>query len=183
MYEDDLVMVILAEPTINPGLLRIMPRQHVATLGALGEGTTVHLFRVAVRMVEAVLKSGIKCVGTDLSLSESETSFRDHLYLWLLPRYERDERWLQEMFLASRDPGCESRRRVNLALWADEHGYDAGGIWPGTPAVVPPKELDDMAARIRDSYESLGLRSSFSKCDTLERLRGFGASRSRAMRQ
>jgi histidine triad (HIT) family protein len=152
-YEDNLVVAVLASKPINQGELVIIPKKHASTLAQLGEETSLHLFKVTMRMMEAIGRSGIKSDGFDLQFSEGRTSFKDHLFLALLPRFKGDYIWLRGM--RDRDFSSEFRERASIAFWAYQHGYDAGVVFSLGREEATPERLDEVASKLRESYESL----------------------------
>src|SRR4029453_13486029 len=77
---------------VNPGHLLIIPKQHASFLADLREAPGPHLFRVAMRMAEALRRSGIRCEGVNLFLADGEAAFQEvfHVHLHVFPRFAGD---------------------------------------------------------------------------------------------
>jgi histidine triad (HIT) family protein len=77
---------------VNPGHVLVIPKAHVARLSGLDEETGVHIFRIALRVVNGVKQSGVKCEGVNLLLSDGEAAFQEvfHVHLHIIPRFRGD---------------------------------------------------------------------------------------------
>src|SRR5262245_33223325 len=92
VYEDETALAFMDIQPVNPGHLLIIPRQHASFLVDLHEATGAHLFRVAMRMAEALRRSGIRCEGVNLFLADGEAAFQEvfHVHLHVFPRFAGD---------------------------------------------------------------------------------------------
>jgi len=92
VYSDEKVMAIMDIQPINPGHVLIIPKTDVAQLSELDEETGTHMFKIAMRIAEALRRSDIKCEGINLFLADGETAFQDvfHVHLHIIPRFRGD---------------------------------------------------------------------------------------------
>ena len=92
VYEDETALAFMDIQPVNPGHLLIIPRQHASLLADLHEATGAHLFRIAMRMAEALRRSGIRCEGVNLFLADGEAAFQEvfHVHLHVFPRFVGD---------------------------------------------------------------------------------------------
>jgi len=121
VYIDEKVMAFMDIQPVNSGHVLIIPKTHSAQLSELNPETGAHLFKVAMRIAEALRQSGIKCEGINFFLADGEAAFQEifHVHLHVIPRF--------------RDDGFGLRFGPNY------------GFKPGR------KELDEIAEKIRSA--------------------------------
>ena len=92
VYEDDLVVAVMDIQPINPGHLFIAPKKHVKLVSELSEDLAAHMFKIAIRLDDAVRKSGLKCEGVNLFLADGEAAKQEipHVHLHVIPRIKGD---------------------------------------------------------------------------------------------
>ena len=92
VYADDTVVAFMDIQPVNEGHVLVVPRAHAAHLSELDEETGAHLFRVAMRLTEALRRSGVRCEGVNLSLADGEAAGQEvfHVHLHLIPRFRGD---------------------------------------------------------------------------------------------
>jgi histidine triad (HIT) family protein len=91
VHEDPLVTALMTINPANPGHTLVVPKKHVTNLADLGERLGAHLFNVTVIVAEAVKKSGVRCKGVDLFLSNGEPHQEIlHLHMHVVPRFQGD---------------------------------------------------------------------------------------------
>ena len=92
VYEDDSVIVILDIQPVNQGHLLVFPKTHAVHLEDLAPDLGAHLFKVAMRMSEALRASDIPCEGVNLLLADGEAAGQEipHVHLHVIPRFESD---------------------------------------------------------------------------------------------
>ncbi|MCK4481961.1 HIT family protein [Candidatus Bathyarchaeota archaeon] len=92
IYSDERVLAFMDIQPVNPGHVLIIPRVHAAQLSELDPETGGHMFRVAMRIAEALRQSGVKCEGVNLFLADGEAAFQDvfHVHLHVIPRFTGD---------------------------------------------------------------------------------------------
>lgn len=158
VYRDDIVLAIMATGPANPGHLLITPTEHIERLAQMSEETGMHMFRIAMRLHRAIEKSGIKCEGTYLDLAEGTGAFRivPHIYMDLVPRFRRDPYYVRAMIDRPYDDPEALLRRLaedRIRRWRGEapREYEDQDS---------PEALDELAAKIRDSYSAIWGRST-----------------------
>ena len=92
VYTDEKVVALMDIQPVNPGHVLIIPKAHAAQLSELDEETGAHMFRIAMRIAEALRRSDIKCEGINLFLADGEVAFQDvfHVHLHIIPRFRGD---------------------------------------------------------------------------------------------
>ena len=92
VYEDDVVVALMDLYPVNPGHVLLVPRAHATNMADLDEETGAHVFRVALRMQQAVRRSGVRCEGINLFVADGEAAFQDvfHFHLHVIPRFAGD---------------------------------------------------------------------------------------------
>lgn len=92
VYLDDLAIAFMDINPVTIGHLLVVPLKHFANLSDMDEETGAHLFRVAMRLQEAIRYSGIKCEGVNLFLADGEAAGQEvfHVHLHVFPRYAGD---------------------------------------------------------------------------------------------
>lgn len=92
VFDDGKVLAFMDIQPVNPGHVLVIPKAHVAGLSELDEEAGAHLFRVGMRVANAVRRSGVKCEGVNLLLSDGEAAFQEifHVHLHVIPRFKGD---------------------------------------------------------------------------------------------
>jgi len=92
VYFDEKVMAIMDIQPVNSGHVLIIPKIHVAQLSELDEETGAHMFKIAMRVAEALRQSDIKCEGINLFLADGEIAGQEifHVHLHVIPRFRGD---------------------------------------------------------------------------------------------
>jgi diadenosine tetraphosphate (Ap4A) HIT family hydrolase len=80
-YEDDTVIAIMTIGPINPGHMMVIPRKHFASMRDMDEDTGMHLFKITLRMEQAIRNSGVRCEGINLFLADGEAALQDVFHL------------------------------------------------------------------------------------------------------
>jgi len=132
-YEDDSCLAFMDIRPVNPGHLLLVPRVHAASLADLDDETAAHMFVVAKHLAGALRSSGVRCEGVNLFLADGRVAG-------------------QEVF------------HVHLHV-LPRYVDDGFGLRFGPHYAVPPprSELDDLAARIRETCPRDTLRGSPSQ--------------------
>ena len=88
VYEDDTVVAIMTIGPVNPGHVMIIPRRHYVYMGDMDEQTGMHLFKITLRMEQAIRTSGVRCEGINLWLADGQAAGQDvfHLHMHVFPR-------------------------------------------------------------------------------------------------
>ncbi len=92
VYENDEIIAFLDIRPINPGHTLVIPKGHVASLGALDPKLSGRLFQIAGRIAAALRKSGIRCEGINVWLADGKAAFQEipHIHIHVIPRFEGD---------------------------------------------------------------------------------------------
>lgn len=92
VYEDDVALAFMDIQPINTGHVLVVPKEHFVYLSDMDEDTGAHLFRIAMRVQEAIRRSGLPCEGINLFLADGEAAFQEvfHVHLHVFPRYRGD---------------------------------------------------------------------------------------------
>jgi len=92
VYSDEKVLAFMDARPVNPGHVLIIPKTHVAGLADLDEETGAHMFKVGMRIADDVKRSGVKCEGVNLLLSDGKAAFQEifHVHLHVIPRFKGD---------------------------------------------------------------------------------------------
>ncbi len=92
VYADDKVMAFLDLQPVNSGHVLVIPKAHFAGLSELDAEIGAHMFKVALRVAEALRHSSIKCEGLNLLLADGEVAFQEifHVHLHVIPRFRDD---------------------------------------------------------------------------------------------
>jgi histidine triad (HIT) family protein len=92
VYEDDLAVAFMDIQPVNTGHVLVVPREHATYLSDMDEETGAQLFRVAMRVQEAIRRSGVRCEGVNLFLADGEAAGQEvfHVHLHVFPRFVGD---------------------------------------------------------------------------------------------
>ncbi len=92
IYEDDRVLALLTIGPVNPGHAMVIPKTHATYMKEMDEETGAHLFRITMRVAQAIRESGVKCEGINLFLADGEAAFQEvfDLHMHVFPRYAGD---------------------------------------------------------------------------------------------
>jgi len=92
VYEDDLAIAVMDIQPINPGHLFISPKKHVEFMSELDEELGAHMFKIAMKLANALRKSELKCDGVNLFLADGEVAGQEipHVHLHVVPRIRGD---------------------------------------------------------------------------------------------
>ena len=92
VYEDDLAIAFMDINPVNTGHVLVIPKQHYTYLSDMDEATGGHLFKIAMRVQNAIRLSGLKCEGINLFLADGEAAFQEvfHVHLHVFPRFKGD---------------------------------------------------------------------------------------------
>jgi len=92
VYEDDFVVAVMDIQPINPGHLFISPKKHIEFMSELNEELGAHIFKIAMKLGNALRKSGLKCEGINILLADGEVAGQEipHVHLHVIPRVRGD---------------------------------------------------------------------------------------------
>jgi len=82
---------------VNYGHVIIIPKKHIVYLAELDEDTGAQLFRVTMKIAQAVRHSRVKCEAVNLFLADGQAAGQEefHLHMHVIPRYKSDNFTLQ----------------------------------------------------------------------------------------
>ena len=92
VYEDERLLGFMDLHPVNPGHVLLVPKEHATAMADVDEDTGVHVFRIAMRMQQAIRRSDVRCEGINLFVADGEAAFQDvfHFHLHVIPRFEGD---------------------------------------------------------------------------------------------
>ncbi len=92
VYDDEKLLAFMDIQPVTPGHVLVIPKVHASGLPDLNEETGAHMFKVGMRIADAVKRSGVKCEGVNLLLSDGRAAFQEilHVHLHIIPRFEGD---------------------------------------------------------------------------------------------
>lgn len=93
IYEDDFVIAFMDIKPVNIGHCLVIPKEHLVYIADMDEETGAHLFKITMRVAEAVRRSGVKCDGINLFLADGESAGQEvfHLHMHIIPRFKDDK--------------------------------------------------------------------------------------------
>ena len=96
-YEDSTIFAFMDIKPVNYGHVLIVPKKHIVYLAELDEDTGVELFKVTMKIAQAVRHSEVKCEAVNLFLADGEAAGQEefHVHMHVIPRYEDDRFTLQ----------------------------------------------------------------------------------------
>src|SRR5207247_7719514 len=109
---------------IKSGHALVIPKKHVAYISEMDEDTGAHLFKITMRVAQAIRKSGVRCEGINLFLADGEAAFQEvfHLHMHVFPRFKGDPFRIDADWSAR--PSCEELdrtastiREAYFAIW------------------------------------------------------------------
>jgi len=92
VYEDERLLGFMDLNPVNPGHVLLVPKEHATAMADVDEDTGVHVFRIAMRMQQAIRRSDVRCEGINIFVADGEAAFQDvfHFHLHVIPRFEGD---------------------------------------------------------------------------------------------
>jgi len=92
VYEDERLLGFMDLHPVNPGHVLLVPKEHATAMADVDEDTGVHVFRIAMRMQQAIRRSDVRCEGINLFVADGEAAFQDvfHFHLHVIPRFDGD---------------------------------------------------------------------------------------------
>jgi len=92
LYADEKAAAFLDIQPVNPGHTLVVPKVHAAQLADLELETGAHLFKVAMRISQALRKSGVRCEGVNFHVADGAVAGQEvfHIHLHVIPRFTGD---------------------------------------------------------------------------------------------
>jgi histidine triad (HIT) family protein len=116
VFEDPVAVAIMDIQPMNPGHVLVIPKRHLANLAELDDEVGAHVFKLALRVQDAIRRSGVRCEGVNLFVADGESAGQDvfHFHLHVVPRYAGDS--MKITFDSSRQPAREELDRTARAI-------------------------------------------------------------------
>ena len=91
LYEDDLVKVIFDLSPASEGHVLFLPKSHYDDVYSLDDDTAAHIFKVAVKIANAMKKS-LNIDGLNIVQNNGEAAGQTvfHFHMHIIPRYTND---------------------------------------------------------------------------------------------
>jgi histidine triad (HIT) family protein len=92
VHQDERCTAFLDTRPVNEGHVLIIPNAHAGFLAEMDVESAAHLKRVAHAVAAALRRSGVRCEGVNLILSDGEAAMQHvfHVHLHVVPRYSGD---------------------------------------------------------------------------------------------
>jgi histidine triad (HIT) family protein len=91
VFEDRKLMALMTIVPANPGHVLVMTKKHFPALASMEEKMGSYLFKITMRVADAVGKSGLRCEGIALFLADGEPRQKIlHLHMQVIPRFQGD---------------------------------------------------------------------------------------------
>ena len=91
--QDARAMAVMTINPVNPGHVLVIPKLHYAYLADVPEHLGAHIFTMGQRVAAAIRRSGVRCEGVNMFLTDGEAAFQEvfHFHLHVFPRSREDE--------------------------------------------------------------------------------------------
>lgn len=92
LFGDERAAAFLDIQPVNPGHTLVVPKVHAALLADLELETGAHLFKVAMRISQALRRSGVRCEGVNFHVADGAVAGQEvfHVHLHVIPRFTGD---------------------------------------------------------------------------------------------
>ncbi|MCW3101896.1 MAG: hypothetical protein JWO09_336 [Bacteroidetes bacterium] len=92
VYEDDTVIAIMDLQPVNPGHVLVIPKTHLPYIDHAHDDLGAYMFKIGIKINEAIKKSGIPCEGVNYLLADGEAAGQEvfHVHLHVFPRFKAD---------------------------------------------------------------------------------------------
>jgi len=92
VHEGDEAVAFMDIGGVNEGHTLVVPRRHATLLGELDTGSAAAVWSLGLRVAAAVRRSGLRCEGVNLLLSDGEAAGQEvfHVHLHVMPRWADD---------------------------------------------------------------------------------------------
>ncbi len=92
IYQDDAILAFMDTAPVNLGHILIVPRKHATYMADMDEAVGMHLFRVTMRIGQAIRNSSVRCEGINLYLADGAVAGQEiyHLHMHVFPRFKGD---------------------------------------------------------------------------------------------
>ena len=92
IYRDERCCAFLDLFPANEGHVLVIPVKHAATVSELDQETCGHIFRVGMKVAEALRQSTVPCDAVNFHLADGSAAGQEifHVHLHVIPRIEGD---------------------------------------------------------------------------------------------
>ena len=92
VYRDERCCAFLDIFPANPGHVLVIPLKHSAHMSDLDEDTGGHMFRIGMRIAEAIRRSELRSDGINFHLADGSAAGQEifHVHLHVIPRIRGD---------------------------------------------------------------------------------------------
>ena len=92
VYRDDTCCAFLDLFPANPGHVLVIPVKHAACISELDAETASHMFRIGMRVAQALRRSELECEGINFHLADGAAAGQEifHVHLHIIPRIRGD---------------------------------------------------------------------------------------------
>jgi histidine triad (HIT) family protein len=89
--EDKKIMALMTIAPANPGHVLVITKKHFPALASMEDKIGLYLFKITMRVADAIRMSGLRCEGINLFLADGEPQ-QDilHLHMHVIPRFRGD---------------------------------------------------------------------------------------------
>ena len=92
IYQDDAVLAFMDILPVNLGHVLVVPRKHATYMAEMDEAVGLSLFRVTMRIEQAIRNSDVRCEGINLYLADGVAAGQEiyHVHMHVFPRFIGD---------------------------------------------------------------------------------------------
>jgi histidine triad (HIT) family protein len=92
VYEDEQVIAIMDLQPVNPGHVLVIPKVHIPFIDHAHDEVGAYLFKIGIRINQALKASSIPCEGVNYLLADGEAAGQEvfHAHLHVFPRFKAD---------------------------------------------------------------------------------------------
>jgi histidine triad (HIT) family protein len=91
VYENKKIMALMTIAPANEGHVLVITKKHFPALASMEEKVGIYLFKITMRVADAIRKAGLRCEGINLFLADGEPQQEIlHLHMHVIPRFRGD---------------------------------------------------------------------------------------------
>ncbi len=92
VYQDDAILAFMDITPVNLGHILIVPRKHATYVAEMDEEVGKSLFKVTMRIEQAIRNSDVRCEGINLYLADGVAAGQEiyHVHMHVFPRFMGD---------------------------------------------------------------------------------------------
>ncbi len=98
VYEDEYTIAFMDSSPITKGHTLVIPKEHYPNLESLDEFIGMHIFKIAVKLAQAIRRSGLQCEGISFFLADGDGAHQQipHVHMHVFPRFQDDPFHMKE---------------------------------------------------------------------------------------